>query len=488
MNVSWIAKWRGAKVFVLGDVMLDKFVYGNVERISPEAPIPVLHHQSEKTMLGGAANVARNIVALGGRVLLAGAIGDDPEGDLIAGPLIGKEAVSARFVRVRNHPTTTKVRYVSGGQQIMRLDIERPLHLGPRDMDVICDSLLENAREISAVILSDYAKGVLVPGLVRRVIDIARTNHIPVVVDPKIRDIARYAGATVMTPNAAGTAMITGKECADDRHAAAAAKVLHERAGVDSIVLTRGAQGMTVFDPRGLDSEPIHIPTHATEVFDVSGAGDTVVAALALALAAGASVETAARIGNEAAGIAVGKRGTAVVHARELSTVLGGSKDSDPKIADNATAAEVVADWKAHGLRVGFTNGCFDLLHPGHVELLKQARAACDRLVVALNTDASVRRLKGETRPVQGERARSVVMAALDSVDLVTLFDEDTPMRLIELLRPDSLIKGADYTVATVVGADFVASYGGKVILAAIESGHSTTSIIARANGGAAAA
>jgi D-beta-D-heptose 7-phosphate kinase/D-beta-D-heptose 1-phosphate adenosyltransferase len=482
MNVSWIAKWRGAKVFVLGDVMLDKFVHGNVERISPEAPIPVLHHQSEKMMLGGAANVARNIVALGGRVLLVGAIGDDPEGDLIAGPLIEKESVSARFVRVRNHPTTTKVRYVSDGQQIMRLDIERPFHLGPRDMDVICDSLSENARQISAVILSDYAKGVLVPALVRRVIDIARTYRIPVVVDPKTRDIARYAGATVMTPNAAEAATITGKECADDRHAAAAAKVLHERAGVDSIVLTRGAHGMTVFDPRGLDIAPIHIPTHATEVFDVSGAGDTVVAALALALAAGAPAETAARIGNTAAGIAVGKRGTAVVHARELSAVLGGSKDSDPKIADNATAAEVVADWKAHGLRVGFTNGCFDLLHPGHVELLKQARAVCDRLVVALNTDASVRRLKGETRPVQSEHARSVVMAALDSVDLVTLFDEDTPMRLIELLKPDCLIKGADYTVATVVGGDFVASYGGKVILVPLERGHSTTSIIARAN------
>ena len=219
-------------------------------------------------------------------------------------------------------------------------------------------------------------------------------------------------------------------------------------------------------------------------MFDVSGAGDTVVAALSLALSVGATVKTAAKIGNAAAGVAVGKRGTAAVRARELSAALGGDGDGgDPKIVDRKSAAEIVADWKAHGLRVGFTNGCFDLLHPGHVELLKRSRAACDRLVVALNTDASVRRLKGDSRPVQNEYARSVVMAALDSVDLVTLFDEETPLELIQLLRPDFLIKGADYTVATVVGSEFVASYGGRVVLVPIERGHSTTSIIARANG-----
>jgi D-beta-D-heptose 7-phosphate kinase / D-beta-D-heptose 1-phosphate adenosyltransferase len=240
-----------------------------------------------------------------------------------------------------------------------------------------------------------------------------------------------------------------------------------------------------VFDPADLESPLTHIPTHAVEVFDVSGAGDTVIAGLALALASGASVQTAAKIGNAAAGIAVGKRGTAVVQATELAAALGSARaGEDPKIVDNDTAAGVVADWKKHGLRVGFTNGCFDLLHPGHVELLKRSRAQCDRLVVALNTDASVRRLKGEGRPVQNEHARSVVMAAMDSVDLVTLFDADTPIDLITLLRPDHLIKGADYTAATVVGADFVQSYGGKVVLVPLESGHSTTSIIARANVG----
>jgi D-beta-D-heptose 7-phosphate kinase / D-beta-D-heptose 1-phosphate adenosyltransferase len=483
MNASWIAKWRGARVFILGDVMLDRYVYGYVERISPEAPIPVLHHQSEKAMLGGAANVARNVVALGGEALLVGALGADADGDLVAGPLIAADRIEGRFIRAPGHPTTTKVRYVSGGQQIMRLDIERRLQLGALDIEAICGWLIEAADSVSAVVLSDYAKGVLAPALISRVVDIARARRIPVVVDPKSRDVARYAGATVLTPNASEAAMIAGVECVEDAHAETAAKILHERAKVEAIVLTRGAQGMTVYDPGEPEGAVAHLPTAAPEVFDVSGAGDTVVAALALALAAGASVTTAARIGNAAAGIAVGKRGTAVVHARELSAALGGVKaGDDPKIVDNETAAAVIADWQAHGLRVGFTNGCFDLLHPGHVELLKRSRAACDRLVVALNTDASVRRIKGESRPVQNEHARSVVMAAIDSIDLVTLFDEDTPLRLIELLKPNYLIKGADYTIATVVGADFVRSYGGKVILVPLERGHSTTSIIARAN------
>jgi D-beta-D-heptose 7-phosphate kinase/D-beta-D-heptose 1-phosphate adenosyltransferase len=486
MNASWVAKWRGSRVFVLGDIMLDKFVYGHVERISPEAPIPVLHHQSEKTMLGGAANVARNIVALGGEALLVGALGDDAEGDLVAGPLIAGNRIEGRFVRVARHPTTTKVRYVSGGQQIMRLDIERRFPLDAQMIDAICDWFVEVADSTSAVVLSDYAKGVVVPALISRVVDIARARRIPVVVDPKSNDLARYAGATVLTPNASEAAIVVGFECADDAHSETAAKILRERASVEAIVLTRGANGMTVFDPSDAEGALTHIPTVASEVFDVSGAGDTVVAALALAMGCGASVTTAARIGNAAAGIAVSKRGTAVVQARELAAALGGAKAiNDPKIVDAQAAASIVADWKAQGLTVGLTNGCFDLIHPGHVELLKRSRAACDRLVVALNADASVRRLKGERRPVQNERARSIVMAAIDSVDLVTLFGEDTPIRLIELLKPDYLIKGADYTLATVVGADLVRSYGGKVILVPLEKAHSTSSIIARTHAGA---
>ena len=462
--------------------MLDKYVYGHVARISPEAPIPVLHHQREEAALGGAANVARNIVALGGEVLLVGVIGDDGAGDHIAGPLLESEGVNGRFVRVPGHPTSTKIRFVAGGQQIMRLDIERKLQLDAGQMDAISDWLQE-ADKVEAIVLSDYAKGVLTPKMIRRVISIAQSRRIPVVVDPKSQDVARYAGATVLTPNASEAALFSGLECDDDNGAEAAARILQMKAQVSAVVLTRGARGMTIYDPSDSENEVTHFSTIASEVFDVSGAGDSVVATLALALASGASITTAARIGNAAGGVAVSKRGTAVVQSRELSVALGGfGVERSPKIVDNSAAKAIVDAWKAHGLKVGFTNGCFDLLHPGHVELLARSRAGCDRLIVALNTDASVRRIKGASRPVQKEHARSVVVAAIDSVDLVTLFDEDTPMRLIELLKPDYLIKGGDYTEASVIGADLVRSYGGKVILIPTAEDYSTTSIAARIN------
>jgi D-beta-D-heptose 7-phosphate kinase/D-beta-D-heptose 1-phosphate adenosyltransferase len=259
---------------------------------------------------------------------------------------------------------------------------------------------------------------------------------------------------------------------------------LRDLAEVDAVVLTRGAQGMTIYDPVNGESRPSCIPTAAREVFDVSGAGDTVVAVLSLALAGGMSVVAGARIANVAAGIVVGKRGTAVVKASELASALRALSGANPKIVAADAADAIVSDWNERGLRVGFTNGCFDLLHPGHVELLRQARASCDRLVVGLNSDASVRRLKGPTRPVQNENARSTVMASIGSVDLVILFEEDTPLELIQLLKPDVLIKGGDYTIDTVVGADLVQAYGGKTLIVPLEAGHSTTSIISRADAG----
>jgi rfaE bifunctional protein kinase chain/domain len=250
MNSSWVAKWRGVRVFVLGDVMLDKFVYGRVERISPEAPIPVLHHQSEEVMLGGAANVARNIIALGGEVLLVGALGDDPAGDLIAGPLIAEARIEGRFVREAHHPTTTKVRYVSGGQQIMRLDVEQPFSLDAQKIQAICDLLAGTADSVSAIVLSDYAKGVLQPALIERVVAIAKARRLPVIVDPKSRDLARYEGATVLTPNASEAATMVGIDCAnDDDRAEDAVRIFRDRAKVEAVVLTRGADGMTIFDP-----------------------------------------------------------------------------------------------------------------------------------------------------------------------------------------------------------------------------------------------
>lgn len=481
MSIETIHSWQGATVVVVGDVMLDRFIYGRVERVSPEAPIPVLHQQSEQAMLGGAANVARNIVSLGGRTILIGVLGVDADGDAIAGRLCAADGIEGRFVRVAGYPTTVKTRLVSGAQQIVRLDVERFLTMDQETEDAIVARFEEVVGAAAAVVLSDYAKGVLAPSLIKRLIQIARTCGVPVVVDPKTPDVRRYAGASVMTPNALEAGMISGIDCSVDTNVDAAAKAIREVAEVEAVILTRGADGMTIWAPAEGREHSTHIRAVAREVYDVSGAGDTVVATLSLALAAGLSVSEASFMANAAAGIAVGKRGTAVVRALELAKALeSGTERGSPKIVSRETASEMVADWKKHGLKVGFTNGCFDLLHPGHIELLKRSRATCDRLVVALNADSSVRRLKGPTRPVQNERARSVVMAAIDSVDLVMLFEEDTPMALIDLLKPDRLIKGADYTVATVVGADFVHSYGGEVVLVPLEEGHSTTKIIAR--------
>ncbi len=481
MYSSFIESWQDKRILVVGDVMLDRFVYGTAERISPEAPTLILRHQKETTMLGGAGNVARNIVSLGGRAVLIGAIGDDTEGDLIAGHLATCDQIDGRWVRTPGTPTTLKVRYVASGQQLMRFDREQILIPDESAVDALADLVAAEIDTVDAVVLSDYAKGVLSPTLAPRVIRMARERGIPVVVDPKTTDVQRFAGATVMTPNAGEAGAIAGFGIGSDQMAADAARIIAEKAAIDAVVLTRGAAGMTVWDTTHADRDAVVISSVAVEVFDVSGAGDTVVAALVLGLSAGAAVEDSARIANVAAGIAVGKRGTAVVKARELTRAFGGLSQN-LKLATRGDAAAVVADWRAHGLRVGFTNGCFDLIHPGHVELLRKARQTCDRLVVGLNTDASVKRLKGETRPIQNELARSVVMAAFESVDLVTLFDEDTPAELIEALCPDLLIKGADYTVATVVGADFVQAHGGKVVLIPLEAGHSTTAIVGRAN------
>jgi len=478
-----ILRWTGKRVLIVGDVMLDRFVSGAVERVSPEAPIPVLHFQSERVMLGGAANVARNIAALGAEAALLGVIGDDEAGCEVQRCVEALDGVESALLRIAGHPTTVKTRFLSEGQQILRLDVEKKLTLDERNVTEIATRFEELAPSLNAVVLSDYAKGVLSPEVIRIIVDRSRARGLPVVVDPKTKDVRRYRGASVMTPNRSEAAALTHLDIDSDEAAAAAAKALRDQAEVDAIVVTRGAQGMTIHDPAS-GADACSIATAAREVFDVSGAGDTVVAALSLSLAAGLSVLEGARIANLAAGIVVGKRGTAVVKASELAAALNAAAGVNPKIASARAARAIVEDWRERGLKIGFTNGCFDLLHPGHVELLKRARATCDRLVVGLNSDASVRRLKGPSRPVQNETARTTVMASIACVDLVVLFAEDTPLALIDLLKPDALIKGADYTIATVVGADLVQAYGGEVIIVPLEQGHSTTSIISRAGVG----
>lgn len=474
-----IERLKDANVLCVGDVMLDRYVYGAVERISPEAPIPVLRMEREAAMLGGAGNVVRNLSAVGAHVTFVSVVGNDQAGREISELVAAHEKHEPYLSVERGRMTTIKTRYVAGGQQLLRTDKET---LAP-----LASSVAEDLRRVavgavgdaSVIVLSDYGKGVLTPELVRALIDAGKTQGRPVVVDPKGQDFSRYRGATVMTPNRAELAAATGMPVATNEEIEAAAKKLIGECALESLLVTRGADGMTLFSRAG---ETVHLPAEAREVFDVSGAGDTVVAMLAAALAAGVALPDAARLANVAAGIVVGKTGTAVATADEVFTALH-TQDllaDESKIAAHDEALARIARWRKEGLSIGFTNGVFDLLHPGHVTLLSQAKAACDRLVVGLNSDASVKRLKGPTRPVQNESARSAVLASLAAVDLVVIFGEDTPLALIEQIQPDVLVKGSDYTLATVVGADVVQRQGGRVILAELLPGHSTTGTIAK--------
>jgi D-beta-D-heptose 7-phosphate kinase/D-beta-D-heptose 1-phosphate adenosyltransferase len=480
----------GARVAVVGDVMLDRFVTGAVERVSPEAPIPVLRVGDSTAMLGGAGNVLRNLAALGARPRLVAAVGDDGSAEELRALAENAAPGAARLIALPGRPTSVKVRYLAGGQQLLRTDWEDTAAVPASAAGELLDGARAALADAQALVLSDYGKGVLTPDTIARLIDLARARGVPVIVDPKAADYAVYAGADLVTPNRAELARASGRSLPDadgpeaDAALADAARALARRAGVSGVLATRGAHGMTLVEHA--EAPARHLPAAAREVYDVSGAGDTVVAALAAGRAGGLGLADAARIANVAAGIVVGKVGTAVARPDELLRALHAQRllQAEAKVVGRDTAAERVAAWHRAGLRVAFTNGCFDLLHPGHVALLEQARASADRLIVGLNADASVRRLKGAGRPVQDEPARAAVLASLASVDLVVPFEEDTPLALLAALRPDVLVKGADYTRDTVVGADMVEGYGGRVVLAELAAGHSTTATLARLRGG----
>ncbi len=467
------------QVLCVGDVMLDRFVYGSVSRISPEAPIPVLRVQREAAMLGGAGNVVRNLAALGARSAFVSIIGADAPGGELEALLAAMPNVEVSLVPVRDRHTTIKVRYVAAGQQLLRADSENDTPLPEVARKAVLTRAIAALDGCQALALSDYGKGVLGDEVVAALIGAAQRSGRPVVVDPKGSDYRRYAGASVVTPNLRELAQASGLPTSGDDQVVAAARKLIADCNIAAVLVTRSGEGMSLVESGGQTS---HIRAEAREVFDVAGAGDTVVAAMAAGLGAGFGLETAARLANIAAGIVVGKLGTAVATIEELRAAI--DRQTLPAVNSKLMTPEQalarVTRWRDHGLSVGFTNGCFDLLHPGHVSLLRQARAACDRLIVGLNSDASVKRLKGETRPVQGESARAAVLSSLADVDALVVFGQDTPLELIEVLRPDVLIKGADYAEDQVVGAQLVKSYGGKVVLAELSPGHSTTGTIKR--------
>jgi D-beta-D-heptose 7-phosphate kinase / D-beta-D-heptose 1-phosphate adenosyltransferase len=471
--------FSNATILCLGDVMLDRYAYCATERLSPEAPVPVLLMQRRRSMLGGAGNVARNIAALGGTAILMGLVGQDTAGEEVRALIAATPGLVDRHVSTDRRPTICKTRYMAGHQQLLRVDEE-----STHDLDAEEEAALIAAAEgaitaVDAVILSDYGKSALGPCVLETVIAQARGRGIPVYVDPKSEDFRRYQGASCITPNLRELAVAARLPVGSDAEIIAAATKVMRDSGADAIVATRSDKGMVLVEASGA----VHIePARAREVYDVSGAGDTVVAVLALACAAGYALPQAMRLANTAAGIVVSKLGTATVELDELMLELARDvRDKEWHRAKHFSTAEaetLVRRWKSRGLKVGFTNGCFDIVHAGHVGLLAAARAQCDRLIVALNDDEGVRRLKGPDRPVNGLRDRAAVIAAVESVDAVISFGDDTPLELIRRLGPDVLVKGGDYTVETVVGAKEVQEAGGRVALVELVEGRSTTGLI----------
>ncbi|MGO9997807.1 MAG: D-glycero-beta-D-manno-heptose-7-phosphate kinase [Acetobacteraceae bacterium] len=473
-----VRRFGDARVLVLGDVMLDRYVSGSASRLSPEAPIPVLRPTARRATVGGAANVALNVATLGGQVALVGVIGDDAEGAELA-QLLESSGIVPHLVTAAGRPTTAKTRFMVGAHQLLRLDEETAAAIDESIAERVVQRFSYALGTANVVVLSDYAKGVLSDSVLRAVLAQCQSSDCMVIADPKRMDFASYRGATVLTPNEYEVRQATRIEADDDSEADRAGRRALDDTGCAAVLVTRSAKGLTLVRR---DEPPMHLPTRAREVADVSGAGDTLVAALAVALGAGAALPEAAMLANITAGIAVGKPGTATVSRNELLGVLH-LEDlvaTNRKIAARDEAVQRAAAWRAQGLRVGFANGCFDLIHPGHVRLLTEARSRCDRLIVGLNTDESVKRLKGPTRPLQNETARATVMASLAPVDMVVLFAEDTPLELIRVLRPAVLVKGADYSIDQVVGADLVQSWGGTVLLVELQPGHSTTGTIRR--------
>jgi D-beta-D-heptose 7-phosphate kinase/D-beta-D-heptose 1-phosphate adenosyltransferase len=468
-----LASARGRKVAVLGDVMLDAYVWGDVQRVSPDAPVPVVDLRRRSSAAGGAANVALNLAAAGAKVALVGIVGDDASGRALRELLAEAGVDDAGIVTDPSRRTTTKTRVVARGQQLIRLDEEDREHMeaaASPERDRLVREALDGA---DGVLISDYAKGFVDGDLVRAV---ARTvaGPIPIVVDPKARDVARYRGCTAITPNRAEAEAASGRAIASDADVTAAALAISAACGAVQVLVTRGDRGLSLWDGRRVT----HVPARAREVYDVTGAGDTVIAYFALGLAAGIEPADAAFLANAAGSVAVSKVGTTVVTPEDVVRSLETGALTSSKILDQRQARAFVERERSRGRRIVFTNGCFDLLHAGHVHLLDRAREQGDVLVVAVNSDASIRRLKGPERPLVSEGDRTRVLAALDAVGAVVVFEEDTPQALIEALHPDVLVKGGDYSVSQIVGADWVLAHGGRVATIPLVMGRSTTALV----------
>ena len=474
--LSVLARYPGLNIWVVGDLMLDEYVMGAVDRVSPEAPVPVVRVRDTEHRLGGAANVARQVAALGAKVTLAGMVGMDTAGDDLL-RLCSVSGIDTRgIMRSDRRRTTRKLRVLGHSQQLLRLDWEDASACDASTCDRMLAALTGLAPD--AIILSDYAKGVLTPQVIAAIT--ARAGKAPVVVDPKSRDFSRYRGATTVTPNLRELELAAGRslDATDTEAVTAAARPLIAAAGLSSMVVTLSEHGMLVVPAEGA---AITVPASRREVFDVTGAGDTAIAVLTLSLAAGAPLPDAARLANAAAGVAVGQVGAVAVDADSIRSELTASPDA--KVLSRVELAARAASWRIAGKRIVFTNGCYDLLHAGHLSLLHGAARLGDVLVLAINSDASVRRLKGPERPLVPQTERAALLAALACVDAVTVFDEDTPLATIEAVRPHILVKGADYKPEQVVGREVVEANGGRVALVPLLPQKSTSALVARIKG-----
>jgi D-beta-D-heptose 7-phosphate kinase/D-beta-D-heptose 1-phosphate adenosyltransferase len=465
-----LPNYSAARVLVVGDLMLDRYWHGPTSRISPEAPVPVVHVKQDEQRAGGAGNVALNIAALGAKVSLLGFTGED-EAAVALETLLKKSGVLCLFQGIPNHPTITKLRVMSRHQQLIRLDFED----GFQDVD--SDTLLHQYHaelmQSQVVVLSDYGKGTL--SQVQPFIRLAKQLKKPVLVDPKGSDFSIYQQATLITPNLSEFEAVVGR-CTDQQQIVERGVNLLSQLELEALLVTRGEHGMTLLTK---DQEPLHLPTHAREVFDVTGAGDTVISVLAASLAAKKSLAEATQLANIGAGIVVGKMGTATVNTEELSNALHGPRAHQKGVCSLIELLKERTAAKQNGEKIVATNGCFDILHPGHVRYLQQAKTLGDRLVVLVNSDASVQRLKGPERPVNKLDHRMEMLAALECVDWVVEFEQDTPKEVIDQLLPDILVKGGDYTdITSIAGHESVLANGGEVKILSFIEGHSTTAII----------
>jgi D-beta-D-heptose 7-phosphate kinase/D-beta-D-heptose 1-phosphate adenosyltransferase len=468
------------KVLVVGDIMLDRYIHGDVDRISPEAPVPVLRHARRYERAGGAANVAMNLAGLGCQTFLAGFWGSDAEQAELAA-ILKQAGIDTVGVVSSSLPTISKTRIVGRMQQLLRLDIESRDEPPAIESQYLQERATELVAKVHAVVLSDYAKGALSIELCEAVIRAARSAGVPVLADPKTPDFSKYTGATTVCPNLGELAAATGIPAHHTEALLAAGQALVTEHDLKFLTVTMSEKGISVLRPTSSGNAGIyHSPARAREVFDVSGAGDTVIATLAACLAGGLQIETSVELANLAAGIVVGKVGTVPIAAHELVAILTPSSglSAGEKILDLERVKSRVAEWRASGETIVFTNGCFDLLHVGHITLLEDCRRFGSKLVLGLNADASVCRLKGPSRPIVSERERARVMAALAAVDAVVLFEEDTPLELIRALKPNVLVKGGDYTIETVVGHEDVIAAGGRVEIIPTVEGFSTTNIV----------